>query len=280
MENITGYVDQLMALSVEFAPKVLLAIIVLIIGWWLAQRIANLLSKYLEKIVPNNAEMQGFLSSIASIGMKILVVISVAGIVGIETTSFVGIIAAMGFAVGLALQGNLSNFAAGVMILLMKPFRVGDEVKVQGYWAFVKEIQIFHTVLENFDYTEVILPNSVIMSGTVENLSRTPVRSISIVLRIPFGEDLDRVISLVKEAAYSFPEVDKEDEPFIWVMDFETHFMQVSAGFKAAQEGFWDTDYKVRKAVIDSFVQNNIKVAYPEGVTFGEFGKWEQNILN
>jgi len=215
MKELSTYFDQLIQLSVEYAPKVLLAIVVLIIGWWLAKKVTEFVVKGVERSSKNNKELQGFLSSIVGIGLKILVVISVAGIVGIETTSFVGIITAMGFAVGLALQGNLSNFAAGVMILIMRPFKVGDEVKVQGFWAFVKDIQIFHTVLQNFDQTEAIIPNSLIMSGTIQNLSSMPTRSIAILLRVPFGEDLDRVVEIVKEAAFSVPNVEKEKKPLI-----------------------------------------------------------------
>ncbi len=280
MEQANTYLERIIQLGVDYAPKILLAILVLIIGFWIANRLTRLVIKSLEKSNPNNHELQSFLGSIVGIGLKILVVISVAGIVGIETASFVGIIAAMGFAVGLALQGNLANFAAGVMILLMRPFKVGDEVKIQGYWAFVKKIQIFHTVLQNFDQTDTIIPNSVITSGTIENLSATSTRSISILLRIPFGEDLDKIIQLTKEAAYSIPEVDQSSKPFFWITNFETHYMQMYAGFSVSQEGFWDTDYKVRKTLIDSFVKHNIKVAYPEGVSYGEFGRWEKPVLN
>lgn len=272
MGNLTKYLEQLVALSVEYAPKVLLAILVLAIGWWLAQRIAKILSKQLKKSMPNNPEMQTFLGSIVGVGMKVLVVISVAGIVGIETTSFVGIIAAMGFAVGLALQGNLSNFAAGVMILLMKPFKVGDEVKIQGYWAFVKEIQIFHTILKKFDQTLVVIPNSVIMSGTIENNSATPTRSIKIKLNVPYSEDLNKVQELLISAAFSIPEVDQNKKPFFWIQGYETHFIRISIAFSTTQEGFWNTEVKVNKAVIQALRDNEIKVAYPTGVTFGQFG--------
>lgn len=204
--------------------------------------------------------------------MKIAVVISVAGIVGIHTTSFVGIIAAMGFAIGLALQGNLSNFAAGVIILLMKPFRIGDEVKIQGHWAFVKNILIFHTVLKNFDQTTTIIPNSVVMSGTIQNLSQTPTRSISVKLNIPYNEDLNKVQQLLMDAAYSVPEVDQNQKPFFWIQGYESHFIKISMAFSTPQSGFWNTEVKVNKAIIKTLTDNNIKVAYPTGVTFGQFG--------
>ncbi len=274
MEKINTYLDQLTTLAVEFAPKLLLATLILIVGWWVANRVTKLALKASQKLTKNNSELKTFIRSLVNIGLKILLILSVAGIVGIETTSFVGIIAAMGFAVGLALQGNLSNFAAGVLMLIFKPFKVGDEIKIQGFWAFVKEVQIFHTVLEQFDQTEVIIPNSIVMSGTIHNLSSTPTRSITVALKVPFGEDMDRVMSILKEAVYSIPEVDKDAKPFIWITDFESHYMQVSGGFSTSQEGYWDTDYEVRKAVIKAFVKHNIKVTYPTGAAFGQFGEF------
>ena len=152
MEQVNIYADQIVKLGVEYAPKLLLALIVLTFGWWVVNQITKILLKAVEKSKVDSSEIKTFLGSLVSIGLRILLLISVAGIVGIETTSFVGIIAAMGFAVGLALQGNLSNFAAGIMILLLCPFKVGDEVKIEGNWTYVKEIQIFHTILSNFDH--------------------------------------------------------------------------------------------------------------------------------
>ncbi len=272
MEHLTTSINGLIQLSVEYAPKILLAILVLIIGWWIAKRLAHVLSVYVQKMIPDNPELHGFFGSIVGVGMKILVLISVAGIIGIETTSFVGIIAAMGFAIGLALQGNLSNFAAGVMILLMKPFRVGDEVKIKGYWAFVKEIQIFHTVLKKFDQTTAIIPNSVIMNGTIENLSQTPTRSVKIKLNVPYNEDLDKIQKLLTDAAFSVPEIDQNKKPFFWIQGYETHFIKISIAFSTTQSGFWATEVKVNKAVIKALTDNDIRVAYPTGVAFGQFG--------
>ena len=149
---------------------------------------------------------------------------------------------------------------------------MGDEVKIQGNWAFVKEIQIFNTILKQFDQTDVIIPNSIVMSGTIMNLSNTPTRSIVINLNIPFNEDLDKVMAVMNKAVFSIPTIEQNKEPFIWIQNFKDHYMQVSVTISALQEGFWTTDYKARKALIDAFVENNIKVAFPTGVAYGEFG--------
>lgn len=272
MTQLGTYLEQLISLCIAYAPKLLMAIALLFIGWWLINRITKGTIRAFEKTKINSPELKTFLGSMVEIGLKILLMISVAGIVGIETTSFVGVIAAMGFAVGLALQGNLSNFAAGVLILIFRPFKVGDEVKIKGNWSFVKEIQMFHTVLKKFDQTEMIIPNSAIITDGIHNLSATSTRNISILIRIPFNEDLDRVFKIVKDAAYSIPEIDQSGEPFFWIADMETHFTPVYANFKTTQQGFWDTDFKVRRAVINALGEHKVKVAYPTGVDLGEFG--------
>ncbi len=274
MKEISTYMDQIIRLTIEYVPKIMLAIVVFSIGWWLINRITRIAMKGLDSS-RLSADIRSFSYSVINIGLKVLLIISIADIVGIATTSFVGIIAAMGFAIGLALQGNLSNFASGVLILIMRPFKVGDEVKLQGIWAFVKEIQIFHTVFANFDNTETIIPNSVVMNGTIQNMSQTSTRGISIKLAIPFEEDLDKVMYIVKEAAYKIPEVDKSKEPFFWITNHEPHNMQMYVGFKIPQEGFWTTDFKVRKSIIDACVKHKLKVVYPEGVGYGAFGTWK-----
>ena len=272
MKEINEYIDQIVSLTLAYLPKLLLAAVLLVVGWWLTKQAQKLLMKGLDKSGAINAEVKTFLNSLVGIGLKILLLTSAAGIVGIQTTSLVGIIAAMGFAIGLSLQGNLSNFAAGILIMFFRPFKVGDEVKIKGYRAIVKEIQIFYTVLKNFDQTEVTIPNNVLMTSPIHNLSADKVRSIELDLHVPFHEDVDKVIHILKEAAYAIPEVIQEDEPFVWITEFGSHTMQVKVFIKAHKQDFWSTNFQVTKAVMQTFAEHKIKVAYPEGVSFGEFG--------
>lgn len=272
MKEINGYINEIVILALAYLPKLLLATILLVLGWWLTKQVQKLLLQALNKSGSINAEVKTFLNSLVGIGLKILLLTSAAGIVGIQTTSLVGIIAAMGFAIGLSLQGNLSNFAAGILIMFFRPFKVGDEVKIKGYRAIVKEIQIFYTVLKNFDQTEVTIPNNVLMTSPIHNLSADKVRSIELNIHVPFNEDIDKVIKILTNAAYAIPNVIQEDEPFVWITEFGTHTMQVKVFIKAQKQDFWNTNFKVTKAVMQTFAQHKIKVAYPEGVSFGEFG--------
>lgn len=270
MKTTEEYFNLIIELGLEYAPKLILAILVFTIGWWFTNHINKFILKIFEKSRLDNQEVKAFLGSILNIGLKILLLLSVAGIVGIETTSFVGIIAAMGFAVGLALQGNLSNFASGVLIMFLKPFKIGDEVKMQGSYSFVKEIQIFHTVLKNFDNTETIIPNSIIMSGTIQNMSKPEVRRILTTIRVSFTEDLDRLEDVIKEVAANTPGV--VNPPRIWYSNFDPHFVQLTAVFEANQDGFWTVNHAARKNLVQGFSKHNIKVAYPTGVVQGEYG--------
>lgn len=270
--DIDKYFGEAISLTIEYLPKVVLALLLFITGWWVINKITNLLNKKLKRSKISNPEVQSFFSSLFSIGLKILLIISVAGIVGIETTSFVGIIAAMSFAIGLALQGNLSNFAAGVMILITRPYKVGDEVKIKGFWSYVHEIQIFHTVLINFDKTLVVIPNSLIMNDVIHNLSAQEIRALKIKLTLPYSEDIENVQKLITEAAYSIPKVDSNKKPFFWIREYKEYGIEISLNFTTTQEGFWATEVAVNKAVIAKLKENKIKVAYPMGVVFGQFG--------
>ncbi len=272
MGQINEYVNQIVKLALAYLPKLLLATILLVVGWWLTKQVQKLLMKTLNKSGAINAEVKTFLNSLVGIGLKVLLLTSAAGIVGIQTTSLVGIIAAMGFAIGLSLQGNLSNFAAGILIMFFRPFKVGDEVKIKGFRAIVKEIQLFYTVLKNFDQTEVTIPNNVLMTSPVHNLSADKVRSIELDIHVPFHEDIDKVVQIIKDASYVIPNVIQEEDPFIWITQFGTHTMQIKIFIKAHKEDFWDTNFKVNRAVMQTFAEHKIKVAYPEGVSFGEFG--------
>jgi small conductance mechanosensitive channel len=278
MEHFKVYIDQLVKLGIAYAPKVLLATIVLFLGWTIVNRVTAWLIKWFDKSDLNSPEVETFLSSIFNIGFKVLLVISIAGILGIETTSFVGIIAAMGFAVGLALQGNLSNFASGVLILMFRPFKVGDEVKIQTFWATVKEIQIFHTVLRLADQSVVIIPNSVVMNGTIQNMSVSAIRGLSIPIRIPFNEDVDRVMKVATDALSQVSTITQAAS--FSISDFQPHCIQMTVDLKVAKENYWSTNFSARKALIDAFVKHNIKVAYPDGVTYGEFGVSANKIAN
>lgn len=172
MERLSTYSEQLQAMILLYLPRVVMAVVVLIVGWWVIRQVSHLASRAMARL---DMSLRGFLTSMVTVVLKVLLLISVAGMVGLQTTSFVAVLGAAGLAVGLALQGTLANFAGGVLILMFKPFELGDLVETQGKTGVVKAIYIFNTILTTPQGGTIILPNgalsnSILVNKTTENL--------------------------------------------------------------------------------------------------------------
>ena len=205
--DLNAEVDQLWKASQNWIPmlmqygsRLLLALATLCIGWWLINRVTNKLGALLALRHADQA-LQGFVSSLANIILKILLIVSVASMVGIETTSFVAAIGAAGLAIGLALQGSLANFAGGVLILLFRPFRIGDLIEAQGVQGTVASIQIFHTVLRTGDNRTVIMPNGNLSNGIITNTNRQPTRKIVFDVGVNYEADLKKALAVLLDMA-------------------------------------------------------------------------------
>ncbi|MDP8313490.1 MAG: mechanosensitive ion channel, partial [Candidatus Celaenobacter antarcticus] len=164
------YFDKAIELVMEYGPKLILAILVLIIGMWIIKGVKKLFTKAMQK-GQVEISLQKFLISMITVALKVLLLISVASMVGIATTSFIAILGAATFAIGLALQGSMSNFAGGILILLLKPFKVGDTIEAQGFIGKVHEIQIFNTIMKTFDNKMIYIPNGTLSNGNITNYS-------------------------------------------------------------------------------------------------------------
>ncbi len=190
-QQLQGYMDTVAELLITYTPKLLLAIVVLLVGLWLINRIVKLMSAGMQRS-DTEPTLAKFLTSLVSIGLRALLLISVASMIGIETTSFIAILGAAGLAVGLALQGSLANFAGGVLVLMFKPFKVGDYIEAQDVAGTVEQIQIFNTVLKTGDNKVVIVPNGSISNGIITNYSREATRRVDFVFRIGYDDDIGR----------------------------------------------------------------------------------------
>lgn len=189
LEDIESYSDQIFAYAVEYGGQALMAIIVLIIGLWIIRRIHTASNKAFNASLKDET-LSTFLTGAVDILLKVLLVISVASMVGIETTSFIAVLGAAGLAIGMALQGSLSNFAGGVMLLIFRPIRVGDYIEAQGQSGTVIEMGIFVTVLETFDKRIIVMPNGPLSNGNLTNFSKSPVRAVEITFGISYGDDM------------------------------------------------------------------------------------------
>lgn len=196
--KLAEYVDSLYDKVVFFVPTLISALVVLLIGLWLIKRIAKLAEKAMVK-KDLEISLRTFLKSLISVGLKIVLIVTVAGMLGIGTTSFVTILGAAGLAIGLALQGSLANFAGGVLILIFKPFKVGDGIEAQGQSGEVIEIQIFNTILLTGDHKTVILPNGPLSNGSIVNTTRHGDLRIDISLAIGIENDLEKVERIIRD---------------------------------------------------------------------------------
>lgn len=205
--DLNAEVDHLVKVSQSWVPmflqygsRVLLAVVTLGIGWWLINKVTRKLGRFLAL---RNADLalQGFISSLANIVLKVLLIVSVASMIGVETTSFVAAIGAAGLAIGLALQGSLANFAGGVLILLFRPFRIGDWIEAQSVSGTVDNILIFHTVLRTGDNKTVIVPNGILSNGIITNTNRQPTRKVVFDIGVEHDADLRKALQVLLEMA-------------------------------------------------------------------------------
>ncbi|MBS1637861.1 MAG: mechanosensitive ion channel [Bacteroidetes bacterium] len=211
------HLEHLMNLVVEYTPHVLGALLVLIVGMWLIKRVTRLSAKAMEKR-DLDVSLRSFLRSLISIGLKIFLIVTVAGMVGIGTTSFVTILGAAGLAVGLALQGSLSNFAGGVLILIFKPYKVGDTIEAQGQTGSVKEIQVFNTILLTGELKTVILPNGAVSNGTIINHSKHGTIRTEISITVSATNDLEALRKLIIDGLLAEEIVSKIPAPTVVVI--------------------------------------------------------------
>lgn len=211
MENLSNLfgataIEGLTNSAIELVKCLLLAIVVYIVGKWIINKINKIVTKMLEK---RNVEVSlaGFLQSIVKVALWLVLIITIISILGIETSSFVALFAGAGMAIGMAMSGTLGNFAGGVMILLFKPYKVGDYIKAQGYEGVVKEIQIFNTVLVTLDNRTIIIPNGGLSTGSLENVTKQPYRRVDVNYSFAYGTDYEVVRKAIEEIQKKCPQI-------------------------------------------------------------------------
>lgn len=253
-QRLDHLVERLIGLAEVWFPKLVLAIVTLIVGLWLI-RVANRISERALAKSHVDPTVRSFLKSLASIALKVMLFISVASTVGIATTSFVAVIGAAGLAIGLALQGSLSNFAGGVLILLLKPFRVGDAIQAQGHSGSVNAILIFHTEVTTPDNRVVIIPNGKLYNDVIINFSNQPTRRVDVTLGVGYEANLAEVRRVLLGAASQLPGVLSKPAPVAEVVGFAEGSMQLAVRVWAKQADV---------GPLSSLLHESVKVALDE----------------
>lgn len=262
-ERLTQYMDTAVEMVMAYGPKLLLAILVLIIGLWIVNRIVRVMDKGMER-AGTEPTLAKFLQSLVSIGLKALVLISVASMVGIETTSFIAILGAAGLAVGLALQGTLANFAGGVLILLFRPYKVGDYIDAQGVNGTVASIQIFNTVITTPDNKTIIVPNGSISNGIITNFSTEPTRRVDFVFGIGYGDDMKKAKDIIARLVAADERSLKDPEPQIVVSNLGESSVDITVRVWVNAADYWGLKFDLTEAVKAAFDAEGVSIPFPQ----------------
>lgn len=265
------YLDQIIAMALQFAPKLALALVVLLVGFWIIAKVTFLLGKTLTRSQVG-PEIRPFLQSLVSVGLKIMLLFSVAGMVGIETTSFIAVLAAAGFAIGMALQGSLGNFAAGVMILLFKPYRIKDLIRVGSETGYVQEIQIFDTIIVTLDHRRVIIPNSMTIGGVIVNLTAEQYLRIDLKVPLAYGESFETAREAILEVLHGIPQVLKDPAPFVGIAAFDSHQITLDVQPYAMTDDYWTVHYAALEGIRLALYEKGLHAPVPDEVSLAPFG--------
>ncbi|MDH5381914.1 MAG: mechanosensitive ion channel [Cyclobacteriaceae bacterium] len=258
-----GIITTVVEYITTYGIKFLGAVLVLIIGLWIVKVLKRSFRKMMVKSNIDDS-LVPFLSSIVGVILKLLVVISVLGMVGIEMTSFIAILGAAGLAVGMALSGTLQNFAGGVMILIFKPFKMGDYIETQGYAGSVKEIRIFNTILETVDGQTIILPNAPVSTSPIVNKSTKPIRRVDLTIGIGYNDDIDKTREVLRELAEADSRVLKDPDYDILVSALADSSVNFSFRLWVNSPDYWGVYFGMHEAVKKALDKNGISIPYPQ----------------
>jgi small conductance mechanosensitive channel len=246
-----------------YGPKVVLAIVTLIVGLWIIKLVTNSTRKAMTK-KEFDPSLTPFLVTILSVALKVMLLISVVGMVGIEVTSFIAVLGAVGLAIGLALQGTLQNFAGGVVILLLRPFKVGDVLDAKGYVGTVREIHVFYTIISTFDKKTVYIPNGSLANSDMTNLSQENTRRNAWTFGIGYGDDVDKAKAVLKRLIDEDERILKDPEPFIAVESLGDSSVNIVVRAWSTASDLWPVHFDMNEKVFKEFTKEGLNIPFPQ----------------
>lgn len=263
MDKLSAYTEQLIQMAIFYGPKLVLAIFVLIIGLSVISSITGFVKAIMKKrnIDPS---LVPFMTNLIGWGLKALLLISVASMVGIETTSFVAVIGAAGLAVGLALQGSLANFAGGVLILIFRPFTKGDYVEAQGHEGTVDTIDVFATTITTIDNRKVTLPNGPLAGGSIKNFTANDTRRVDLTVGIGYDDDIKKACQALTEMCNKNPKVLNSPETFVGVTDYGDSSINLTIRPWCKTDDYWDVFFEINEAIKYTLDEHKISIPYPQ----------------
>ena len=261
--SLDTLVNKLIDLSVSFGSKLLVALLVFFIGRWIVKKLNRLVINILTKRHVE-ASLATFTKSLVSITLNFTLVIIIISVLGIETSSFIALFASAGVAVGMALSGTLQNFAGGVMILLFKPFKVGDYIEAQGQSGTVKEIQIFNTIITTTDNKVIIIPNGGLSTGIMMNYSKESQRRVDWVFGIGDGDSYEHAKAVIARLLDNDPRVLKDPNYFIALTALNSSSVDIVVRAWVKAENYWGVFFDMNEKVYKTFAEENLNIPFPQ----------------
>ena len=260
--TVSDIYDAVTSFALTFVIKLVQVALIWFVGRWLGRRLINIVKAVMDRR-GGNETVRGFLLSLIDVVVMLVLIIIIIGVIGIDTSSFIALFASAGVAVGMALSGTLQNFAGGVIILLFRPFKVGDFIEAQGVSGTVKEIQIFNTLVHTGDNKVILLPNGPVSTGIINNYSREPKRRLDFTFSIAYGDDYEKakevLLRLIKEDSRV---LDNPAAPFVALSALGASSIDITVRVWCKQEDYWGIKFDLNKKVYEIFPKEGLNFPY------------------
>lgn len=260
--TVSDIYDAVTSFALTFVIKLVQIALIWFVGRWLGRRLINIVKALMDRR-GGNETVRGFLLSLIDVVVMLVLLIIIIGVIGIDTSSFIALFASAGVAVGMALSGTLQNFAGGVIILLFRPFKVGDFIEAQGVSGTVKEIQIFNTLVHTGDNKVILLPNGPVSTGIINNYSREPKRRLDFTFSIAYGDDYEKarevLLRLIKEDSRV---LENPAAPFVALSALGASSIDITVRVWCKQEDYWGIKFDLNKKVYEIFPKEGLNFPY------------------
>lgn len=261
--KLDSFMDQAISLGVNAGKSILLAILIFVVGRYVIRLINKLIANMLERrrVEPT---IQSFLKSFTNILLTILLVITVISALGVNTTSFAALLASAGVAIGMALSGNLQNLAGGIILLLFKPYKIGDYIEAQGVNGVVQEIQIFHTIILTVDNKQIYIPNGALSSGSITNYSAKELRRVDWTVGVEYGTDVEKVRAALMKLINADNRILKDPAPFIALRELASSSVDFTVRGWVKGADYWGVFFDMNKQIYEEFNRQGISFPFPQ----------------
>ena len=261
--ELSKLLETLIGFALQAGKSILVAIIIYVVGRFIIRMVNKIVAKVLVK---RNVDLtiQSFVKSFVNVLLTTLLIVAVVNALGVDTTSFAALLASVGLAAGMALSGNLQNLAGGILLLLFRPFRVGDYITAQGESGTVKEIQILHTIIVTVDNRDVILPNGALSSGNMTNFSKEPLRRVDLTVGVEYGQDIDRVREVLQKLFAADTRILQDPAPFVALGALSSSSVDITIRLWVKSEDYWGVFFDTNETIYKTFNKEGINFPFPQ----------------